>query len=120
MWYELPIYSSLPVEGFRNHKKNPAASRVLDVYRQTGLTKLLVQPLVAPEIRDEFQGRSEQLPQKFYNSLSSYLLVPAECSQQMKQAGEQVVDGDEQSDGGQDVVGLAAVHDLAGLIQDQT
>src|SRR5688572_21666037 len=40
--------------------------------------------------------------------------------QQMQQAGEQVVDAHIQRDRRHDVVGLAAMDDLAGLVQDQT
>ena len=41
--------------------------------------------------------------------------VVAEQAEDVQQTQEQVVDGDIQGDGCHDVVGFAAVHDLAGL-----
>src|SRR3569832_3013291 len=41
--------------------------------------------------------------------------VAVECADQVLLAREQIVDADVQGDGGEDVIGLAAVHDVAGL-----
>jgi hypothetical protein len=51
---------------------------------------------------------------------ADFLLAVAAKAEQGQQAGEQIEHLDKQADRGQHVVALAAVHNLAGLKQDQT
>ena len=48
-----------------------------------------------------------------------FLFVTTGKSQQVQQAGEQVENGNIQRDSRHDVVGFAAVQNIAGFIQDQ-
>ena len=60
------------------------------------------------------------MPRGFCRSLSvAGSVVAAESAEQLQQAEEQVIDAHVQADGSHDVVGFAAVHQLAGLVQDQ-
>lgn len=70
--------------------------------------------------RNNFDTKKPRHLRGFLLDILALDLVVAESTEKVQQTGEQVVDGNIQTDCCQDVVGLSTMHHFTGLIQDIT
>jgi len=108
---------TLDLQPSLRHRNTPWCGLLPECYPKSGLSAITTAVMQLPPI--DCPGGIGAFTPRIMARLFPLLLLTGGGSEQMQQAGEQVVDRNVQANGRHNVVRLAAVDDVAGLEQDQ-